>query len=200
MWDPETIQAPQVEEVRKLLAEGFAQRPAQELGKLLSHADQRIRLEAQWALAKTQGGADAARCRRHSGANLLARLHGIWGLGHMARLAEYQQAGSGQQVLEPVVPLLGDKEEEVRAQAAKVLGEGKAEKAYPRLLAALKDPAPRVRLLAALGAREVRARRGCAVPAIAMLRENNDQDQFLRHAGVMVLAGSNDSAALQRGR
>src|SRR5690606_23182020 len=28
MWDPETINAPQVEEVRKLLAEGFEKRPA----------------------------------------------------------------------------------------------------------------------------------------------------------------------------
>lgn len=196
MWDPETIQAPQVEEVRKLLAEGFDQRPAEELGKLLSHPDQRIRLEAQWALAKTQGGSAQLAAAATGGSNLLARLHGIWGLGHLARLAEYQQAGAGQQALASVVPLLDDKDQEVRAQAAKVLGEGRVEKAYPRLLAALKDTAPRVRFLAALAVAKFE-RPDAVAPAIAMLRENNDQDQYLRHAGVMMLASSGDLAALQ---
>ena len=68
----------------------------------------------------------------------LARLHGIWGTGHAARLAEYQQADSGARLLDPIVALLNDKDEEVRSQAAKVLGEGKVERAYSALVAAVR--------------------------------------------------------------
>ncbi len=43
-------QAAQIAEVQKILGEGFKQRSAEELVKLLAHADQRVRLGAQWAI------------------------------------------------------------------------------------------------------------------------------------------------------
>src|SRR5262249_44679692 len=50
--DPEGIKNPAVAEVKKLFAEGFEQRSAEELAKLLGHADQRVRQEAQFTLAE----------------------------------------------------------------------------------------------------------------------------------------------------
>lgn len=196
MWDPETIKAPQVAEVQKLLREGFAQRSPEELGKLLAHKDQRIRLESQWALAKQQGGAQVLLNAALENSDQLARLHGIWGAGHAARLAEYQQAGSGARFLDPIAALLNDKDEEVRAQAAKVLGEGRGPSAYSGLVSALKDSAPRVRFFAAQALAEF-GRADSVQPVLAMLRENNDQDAYLRHAGVMALTAAKDESALQ---
>ncbi len=45
--DPDRRNDPTVAEVKRLLAEGFAKRPTEELVKLLSHADMRARQEAQ---------------------------------------------------------------------------------------------------------------------------------------------------------
>ena len=49
-------QSAQIAEVQKLLAAGFDSKADSELGALLSHPDQRIRLEAQWTLAARPGG------------------------------------------------------------------------------------------------------------------------------------------------
>ncbi|RYD72682.1 MAG: heme-binding protein, partial [Verrucomicrobiaceae bacterium] len=196
MWDPETIKDPQVAEVKKLLNDGFAQRSTEELGKLLAYKDQRIRLEAQWALAKKHDGRPVLLNAALKNSDQLARLHGIWGTGHAARLAEYQLAGGGARALAPLVPLLSDKDEEVRAQAAKVLGDGRVDQAYSALVAAVKDPSPRVRFYATQALAEF-GKREAVEPVLAMLRENNDQDAYLRHAGVMVLAAAKDQAALQ---
>ncbi len=204
MWDAETIKAPQVAEVQKLLADGFAQRPSAELAKLLSHGDQRIRLEAQWALAKKADGAELLMTAASGAANalpqpaaagsttnnLLARLHGIWGVAHAARLAEYRQAGAGGRMLAALLPLLNDPNEEVRAQAAKVLGEGKVSQAAAPLVQALKDPAPRVQFLTALALAKLNPAdlKEAAQPVLALLRSNADADAYLRHAGAMALA------------
>src|SRR5690606_2551425 len=110
---------------------------------------------------------------------------------------EYQKKGAGEQLLERVIPLLDDKEEEVRGQAAKVLGEGRVERAYSRLVQAMKDSTPRVRFLATLAVAKY-GKADAIEPAIALLKENNDQDQYLRHAGVMVLASAGALAGLQR--
>jgi HEAT repeat protein len=63
------------------------------------------------------------------------------------------------------------------------------------LTAALRDGAPRVRFFAAQSLAKVGSpESGPAI--IAMLRENADQDEYLRHAAVLALAsGSEDSLA-----
>ena len=50
--DPEHAKDANVLSTKKLLAEGFAQRSVEELIKLLEHPDQRVRQEAQFALAE----------------------------------------------------------------------------------------------------------------------------------------------------
>jgi quinoprotein glucose dehydrogenase len=177
-------QAAQIAEVKKLLGEGFKQRASAELAKLLGHADQRVRLRAQWALAEKADAAQQFAAAAKSGAGL-ARLHGIWGLGHVARLADYKTPGSAAKIVQPLGPLLTDKEAEVRAQVAKVLGEARV--GVTELTKLLKDESARVRFFAL----QALAKTGGAVPAaLEVLRSNDDQDQFLRHAGVMVLQGA----------
>jgi len=181
-----------VREVKKIMAEGFDKRSTAELVALLHHKDMRVRQSAQFALAEkgaeaipafagvAQGGRGGVSPPR------LARFHAIWGLGQVGRkdAAAYKE----------ILPLLKDAYSEVRAQAAKTLGDGRVAEAMDSFIALLKDPEPRVRFFAAQGLGRVGAKKG--VPAVLdMLRDNADKDAYLRHAGVMALVGSGDRAA-----
>ena len=70
--------------MKKLLSEGMAGREVGELEKLLAHANQRIREAAQFQLA-AKGHVGALTRAAKSGSSLLARVHGIWGLGQLAK-------------------------------------------------------------------------------------------------------------------
>ncbi len=178
--DPRSSAAPVVREVKKLMAEGFAQRKPAELGRLLAHRDMRVRLEAQRALAEQgQAGARELAATTRPARPLLARLHGIWGLGQMA--------GKAPAALDAVLPLLDDESAEVRAQSAKVLGEARAARAAARLVKLLGDDQPRVRFFAAQALGKAGGP-GAVAGLVGMLRKNNDSDPYLRHAGVLALA------------
>ncbi|HEX8296808.1 MAG TPA: HEAT repeat domain-containing protein [Chthoniobacteraceae bacterium] len=188
-------QAAQIAEVKKLLAEGFPQREVGELGKLLAHPDQRIRLRAQWALAAKADGAPVLLEAALKNSDPLARLHGIWGIGHIARLAGYRDKNASAEILKPILPLLTDADAQVRAQTIRVLGENGATGSTVLLFKALTDQSPRVRYFAAQALAKLR-QPGTAAPIFAMLRENDDKDEYLRHAGVMALAHVGNVPAL----
>jgi len=161
---------------------GFAKRGDDELVKLLAHADQRVRLQAQLTLAKNANGRERfATVASDAQAPLLARLHALWGLGQLAR--------GGNHAAADVLPtLLADPAAEVRAQAAKMVGEAGVSSAANTLATMLADPAPRVRLFAgiALG----RLGSPTHVPqVVALLEQNDNKDVYLRHAGIMALTG-----------
>lgn len=182
------VDDPQVAEVRQLIIAGMRHRPAPELASLLRHGDMRIRQEAQFALA--DAGAEhaelLAEMARHSD-HQLARIHAIWALGQIGR--------DDSAVVEPLITLLNDRDDEIRAQAAKVLGDVRCAPAYDQLVERLADGEPRVRFFAAqslgkLGRTE-------AIPGLfAMIDANGDDDPYLRHAGVTALARINDAQAV----
>jgi quinoprotein glucose dehydrogenase len=191
-------QAAQIAEVQKLLGEGFTQRSSEELAKLLSHSDQRVRLHAQWALAD-KPDANARFTEAALKGSGLARLHGIWGLGVLHRKLSNDVAKGGPLPVDPLKALLKDPDAEVRAQVMKVIGEPNkwaptwAEEA---LVAGLKDSNLRVRFFATQSLGNIHKN----APAIlGMLRENDGKDQYLQHAGVAALAkvlgGSHDQIA-----
>jgi len=194
MHDPAMDQNKLVLETRKLIAEGMDQRPPAELARLLAHQDMRVRQAAQFALAERGPGSiktllGVARDRAHP----LARLHAIWGLGQIARANGPTHSPNAQsaEALTPVVGLLADSDAEVRAQAAKTLGEVRFAPAGDGLEKLLADPSARVRFFAALGVGKLQRRD--ALPAVAaLLRENADADPYLRHAAVMALTGIGD--------
>ncbi len=173
-------------EVKKLLAEGMVARPAAELEKLLAHDDQRIRQAAQFQLASKDDTETLTRAAK-SGANTLARIHGVWGLGQLGKKQP--------QALATVAALLDDKDGEVRAQSARVLGDRSFKGANDKLVALLKDASPRARFYAGIALGKA-AHKPAVEPLFAMLAANADKDPILRHAGIMGLTGCADAATL----
>ena len=200
-------QAAQIAEVKKLLGEGFRRRGVAELSKLLAHGDQRIRLNAQWALAEKAAVDSTAMeslksiaLRGADGSEKgLSRLHALWGLGQVARQyarnhPDEKASGTG----DFETTLLKDEDAEVRAQLLKVVGEVPvplSPETTRAVAAKLADPAPRVRFQAAL-ALASRAETMPAGVAAAFLRSQIAGDEFLRHAGVMLLASRAGQPAL----
>jgi quinoprotein glucose dehydrogenase len=186
--DPKLDQDAAVLEVKKLLNDGFDQRPVDELTKLLAHADQRVRQEAQFALSAKGDAGLAALLATASDpkAAPLARLQGIWGVGQVAR--------RNPQSAQPLIQLLADADGEVRAQAYRVLGDvTKLEFAWPA--DALDASKPRttffaIQAMAKHGAKE-------KLPAIAgVLREMKDIDPWLRFSVIYAFEKMADDAAL----
>ncbi len=182
---PDTLKTPSVPQTQKLVQQGFEQRNARELGELLKHADLRVRQRAQFALAKRgDAGANVLLTAVSQKEHQLARLHGIWGLG---------QLGEGNKIL----PFLKDKDVEVRAQAAKTIGETGHSKAPTILIGLLKDESLRVRSLAAISLNRLASRAKkdpdwlpVAKDAIVqMLEVNQGKDPWVLHSGVMGLVG-----------
>lgn len=185
VFDPERVKDPLVAETKGLLAEGMAKRNAAELSRLLGHADRRVRLEAQLALAE-RGGSEELRTAALKGKGL-ARLHGIWGLGQLAR--------KDVKAVLPLLPCLDDSLPEVRAQAAKVLGASKCAEAYAGLVKGLSDAEPRVRFHAAQALGQL-GKTEAIGPLFDLLKRNGDQDRYLRHAAAFALVRLGDQKAL----
>lgn len=188
MVHPEAIKDPAVAQVKQLFAEGFDQRSATELAGLLTHKDKRVRQESQFALVEKGESsikifADIAQKSDHQ----LARLHAIWGLGQLSR--------KNAKALEPVRALTADKDDEVRAQATKILGNAKDAKSQDTFVKLLKDSSNRVKFFAAYGLGKL-GNKSSVAPLIEMIRANNDQDLYLRHSGVIALTWIGDKAAV----
>ena len=176
VFDPKEVDSPIVRETKALLNGGL---PADRLEPLLGHVDLRVRQHAQFALVSKAAVEILARAARES-STVYGRLHAIWGLGQLQAVA-------------PVGSLLDDPEAEVRAQAAKVLGDLRA--GLHPLIARLDDAHPRVRFMAAIALGKL-GKKEAFEPLVEMIRKNGDRDAFLRHAGVMGLAGIGDVRAL----
>ena len=187
--DPAQENSPLIKETQQLIGGDWPARSAAELARLLAHPDWRVRLEAQYTLAERGAASIAvlAGVAGDAGADALARRHAIWGLG---QLADKLPAA-----LVPVRPLLQDKDSEVRAQAAKMLGDHGATDMAGALVTALKDENARVKFFAAQSLGKLK--QASAAPALLeALRANDDKDNYLRHALVMGLVGGNNAAAL----
>lgn len=175
--DPERLRDPAVLEVKALLGAGMKDRPVEELSGLLAHADQRIRQAAQFELVARKESALLAR-RTDPAQPRMARIHAIWALGQL-------------KAKDPLLALLGDRDAEVRAQAARTIGGLRTVLAYDRLVGLLNDESPRVRFFAALGLGKI-GKRDALEPILGFLRTNNNEDRMLQHAGIMALTGMED--------
>src|SRR5262249_23295900 len=139
---PDLANVPIVREVKTLLAEGFDERPTDDLAKLLGHRDARVRQGAQFALADKGSAAIATLNEVERGNQRLARLHAIWGLGQVGR--------KDRKALDALHELLTDRDDEVRAQSARVLGDARDLECRTTYISLLKDASPRVRFYAAM--------------------------------------------------
>ncbi len=165
-------------ETRALIGANFKDRTPADLLALLRHADMRVRTKAQFELVDRGAGSDllsSARQTRHQ----LARIHGLWGIGQLAR--------RDISVAAPLVDFLKDGDPEIRAQAAKLIGDLRYAPASSQLVPLLLDPVPRPRFFAAEALGRIKYLPAVA-PLVAMLAENDDEDVYLRHAGAVALA------------
>lgn len=182
--DPAAEKKPVVAEVKKLLAEGFDKRPIDELIKLLAHADMRVRLEAQYALAAKREEAIKALSRMakeqvKESSERFARFHALWALGQIGRQRH-------DEAMDAVYAAAGDHDSEVRAQAARVMGDVDgfrgAESLAP-LANLVNDPEARVRFFAvqSLGKITAALDEKAQRHAVAELRKlADDPDPFVR--------------------
>ncbi|MBL9202522.1 MAG: HEAT repeat domain-containing protein, partial [Opitutaceae bacterium] len=188
--DPKHENDPIIKETKALIGGDWTKRSADELAKLLAHADWRVRLEAQYTLAERGAASIAtlATVAASPDSALYARAHAIWGLGQLA--PKHPAA------LDPLRQLLRDPASRgVRGQVIKVLGDHGAADQADAFIAALGDTHPRARFFAAQSLGKLK--HAAAAPAvIAALRANDNADLYLRHALVMALAGGNNTAAL----
>ncbi|MEO8614967.1 MAG: HEAT repeat domain-containing protein, partial [Luteolibacter sp.] len=179
----------------KIMREGFEHRSSGELANLLKHPDARIRLRAQIALTRKpdalQQFSDAT-----ASSNPMVRIHSIWGLGILSRrgssplpvtgFGDVPTVKSSAEAEKKLISLLQDKDAEIRAQVLRTLADTEESSAAIQLGPLLADSSPRVRFFAALlaGKRKMIDFYG---PICDMLRENNNSDVYLRHAGAFAL-------------
>lgn len=165
---------------KELLAEDFSASKETALAELLKNPDMRVRLKAQFELVKRkEKGAPLLEQALKQTDNQLARVHAIWGLSQLAR--------EDKQYAKVLLPLLKDNDPEIRAQAAKWLGDVRYKEAGPALLPLLGDTASRARFFAAEALGRIQFA-PAVQPLIAFLAANNDEDAYLRHAGTLALA------------
>lgn len=175
-----------VEQVTRLMREGFADRPVAELIGLLSHPDYRIRQRAQFELVDRQALPELT-ANAIQNASLHVRVHAIWGVGQIARAEPAR--------VESLLTLVADPQVEIRAQLARILTDAPWTGADRTIDLLLKDESPRVRSLAAIAARGYQSR-DVFRSLITVLAENNDADPVLRHAASFGLAKAEDAGAL----
>ena len=183
VYEPSARDAELAKTTRALLASGVAKKTEDELRALLSFADRRVRLAAQFELvARGEKGRNVLEEVAKRGADVRARVHGVWGLGILARRGSHA-------VVPVLLSLLVDDEAEVRAQAARMLGDVREKQAFAPLLARCSDASPRVRFHAAIALGRIG--NPSALNALVQLaRETKDEDPVLRHAAIFGLAGT----------
>jgi putative heme-binding domain-containing protein len=165
---------------KKLLAADFNSIKENELGSFLRNPDMRIRLKAQFELSSRGAkGIEQFKKSISQKEHQLARVHSIWGISQMARKdKKYAQL---------LLPLLKDKDPEIRAQAAKWIGDIRYKEAGNNLLPLLIDDYSRARFFAAEALGRI-AYEPATQPIIDLLEANNDEDAYIRHAGSLALA------------
>ena len=176
------------EETKKLIQLDYTKQTDAYLGALLENVDMRVRQKAQFELAnRGQNGFTVFQNTINNSANQLARINAIWGVGQLTR--KDSKFGAA------ILPLLKDKDTEIIAQAAKIIGDSKIYGAGNELISLLKNDNPRVKFFAAeaLGITQEKA---AIQPLIEMLKANNDEEIYLRHAGVLALSKIGDAAPI----
>lgn len=167
-------------ETKRLMQLDYGDQSTEALLSLLSYADMRIRQKAQFELV-TRGskGEEVFKQALAQRENQLARVHAIWGIG---QLAEADKTKATQ-----LVDVLKDEDPEIVAQAAKVLGDRKYSEAGAQLIPLLSNSNVRIKFYAAQALGRMQYK-DAVMPLITMIDANNDEDNYLRHAGVLALS------------
>ena len=162
--------------------------PKEELLGLLSHRDQRVRLNASIRLHRLGAWQEMLDLAKKPDTARFGRIHAIWGYGMGVRLGKVTD-------VTPAFGLLDDADAEIRVQALKVLSEAPRSQALSDKVAtqlALADL--RVRTQAGLTLAKLSGK--VSFGAFLHDAEAELRLPWLRHGLVSGLAGTQDSAAL----
>lgn len=165
----------------EILKKGFKVLNVNELASMLRNPDRRVRFEAQYELA-TRGEAKVLASSLASTSSIV-RLHAVWGLGQIARIAENDEA------IQSLVSALADSDSSVVARACEALSESKKGISAAQLKSLLANSSPVVRTQAMMAVGRMGAS-DCLEDVAKILIENEDKDPIVRHAGIMAFAGS----------
>ena len=212
---PNTWRAAEAAATAKLVRDGVDQRESAELAALLRHPDSRVRLRAQIALTRRPDALQRFAAATGS-TEQLERIHGIWGLGILARRGSGSpvagtagfgsipdnrvRTAAGQQI----ASLLKHPDPETRAQAASAIGDAqnqfirppdvrKRDTLRPSVTYMTADGLPLASLLFDESPR-VRYFAAISIGKLTilsfyspLLKANNNRDPYLRHAGIFAL-------------
>ena len=167
-----------------LLAMDFSHLEAPRLAAMLTHADRRVRLEAQYTLTAKNEVDTLLAVAEDATADRVARRHAVWGYGQCVRRHGADPV--------PLAALADDEDAVVRWWAVRLLGELAPERFASTITAALRDEDPRVVREAALAATDR--------PAAAWLRDalmRFPEDPAVFHAATVGLAATQTPAELR---
>ncbi len=180
----------------KLIAAGFDKLDSAELGKLLGHADSRVRLRAQVALTRKPDAISTFQKAINSN-DLITRVHGIWGMGIVARRGATPSpkgefatisdlAAQREKASAALVPLLKDPSAQIRIQALRVIRDAAVASDTISLASLLKDESAAVRFEAAITIGKMKSNAHFG-DVVEFIKTNNNSDVYLRHAGIYAL-------------
>jgi quinoprotein glucose dehydrogenase len=199
-------------DVAALLAGEWSALASPRLAQLLGHADRRLRLEAQWELARRGEAATFEAIVADQSQSLLARVHALTGLCQIARRSD---GSAAQKPLAVIAAAVADPAWEIRSVAARILGEAWSgrvdaadgvsagrEASRAALLDRLADDSLQVRAAAAIALGQLGPGSDLVVQSLVTMADRDDQgdhgdhvDPHLRHAIVMGFAGALDARA-----
>ncbi len=186
--DPKELARPETKEVRTLFSQGISKMTPEQLAKLLRHPDMRVRHRAQLALAENTANRSILIAATSAEETLTTRLHGVWGLGNLARLKKDSESAAA------LMLLCSDFDAKVRGQAVQALGDARFKAGLHAATLLLADTNARTRMLAAIATGKLGTKE--QVPALMkVIAENNDKDEYLRHGAIqgMLLIGDADA-------
>ena len=176
-------------ETKRLIQEDFSKVDFPKLEACLAHRDMRVRQKAQFELVKRgEKGYDIFVKVLVNSGYTLARIHSMWGIAQMARNGDKEK-------VKILISQMKDKDLEICAQAAKMLGDVKYKPAAPILIAALKNIDPRVQMYCAEALGRIEEQ-NAVIPILKMLEKNDGKDAWLRTAGMVALGRIGRAAPL----
>ncbi|HRK16798.1 MAG TPA: HEAT repeat domain-containing protein, partial [Prosthecobacter sp.] len=166
-------------ELAAMFKRGLTDDLPNQLATALASPDRRLRQMAQFELVKRgeAGQAVLLASAKNAAQPVASRLNGVWGLGQLARQSEAADRAA-------LIELSKDTDAEIRANAARVLGDAGGEGVQARLLEMTADESPRVKSLAIIAlSRVAKTGDAAAIAAIhAAAKANAGTDIVLRHA------------------
>lgn len=153
----------------------------------LNHADQRVRLKAQFELVKRSLVSELCNVSLSENSTQLGRIHAIWGLGQLLRQNDHLK------IKETLLKLLEDQDTEIIAQCLKVIADCPSHQFEgDPLLPFLNTDHARINYFAckAIGRHPIQKYEALIENLDQLIKRTNTSDTFLRHGMILAMAGS----------